>query len=146
MLSKTMKPAARRLLISLVGLVLTGCSAHHEGDRSRLLPREDSWSIGVEPANESGTTDKVGDGNTSAVIFVEFVPTPQDVVERMLEMARVTKDDVVCDLGCGDGRIVSHEFAIGDLTPDKTVEATSRADGRKHTIYLWTRPLASENQ
>jgi hypothetical protein len=35
-----------------------------------------------------------------------FVPTPQDVVEKMLELARVQKDDVVYDLGCGDGRIV----------------------------------------
>jgi outer membrane protein assembly factor BamB len=35
-----------------------------------------------------------------------FVPTPQDVVERMLELARVKRDDVVYDLGCGDGRIV----------------------------------------
>jgi hypothetical protein len=37
---------------------------------------------------------------------VEFVPTPQDVVEKMLELAKVTKDDVVYDLGSGDGRIV----------------------------------------
>jgi SAM-dependent methyltransferase len=37
---------------------------------------------------------------------VRFVPTPQDVVMEMLRMARVTKDDVVYDLGCGDGRIV----------------------------------------
>ncbi len=35
-----------------------------------------------------------------------FVPTPQDVVEKMLELAGVKKEDVVCDLGCGDGRIV----------------------------------------
>ena len=35
-----------------------------------------------------------------------FVPTPQDVVNRMLELAGVTEDDVVYDLGCGDGRIV----------------------------------------
>jgi len=35
-----------------------------------------------------------------------FVTTPQDVVERMLELAGVTKEDVVYDLGCGDGRIV----------------------------------------
>jgi SAM-dependent methyltransferase len=34
------------------------------------------------------------------------VPTPPDVVERMLALAEVTKDDVVYDLGCGDGRIV----------------------------------------
>lgn len=34
-----------------------------------------------------------------------FIPTPDDVVERMLALARVTKDDVVFDLGSGDGRI-----------------------------------------
>ena len=37
---------------------------------------------------------------------VIFVPTPQAVVDKMLEMAEVKKDDVVYDLGCGDGRIV----------------------------------------
>lgn len=37
---------------------------------------------------------------------VSYVPTPQKVVDRMLELAEVTKDDVVYDLGCGDGRIV----------------------------------------
>ena len=37
---------------------------------------------------------------------VLYVPTPQNVVEKMLELARVTKHDVVYDLGCGDGRIV----------------------------------------
>jgi SAM-dependent methyltransferase len=37
---------------------------------------------------------------------VEFVPTPQEVVLEMLKMAKVTKNDVVYDLGCGDGRIV----------------------------------------
>jgi SAM-dependent methyltransferase len=37
---------------------------------------------------------------------VEFVPTPQPVVIEMLKMAGVNKNDVVYDLGCGDGRIV----------------------------------------
>lgn len=35
-----------------------------------------------------------------------YVPTPDDVVARMLKVAGVTKDDVVYDPGCGDGRIV----------------------------------------
>ena len=35
-----------------------------------------------------------------------YVPTPHDVVERMLTLADVTRHDVVYDLGCGDGRIV----------------------------------------
>jgi len=34
------------------------------------------------------------------------VPTPQDVVEKMLELAEVKEHDVLADLGCGDGRIV----------------------------------------
>jgi hypothetical protein len=36
---------------------------------------------------------------------VRFVPTPQPVVEEMLDLARVTSADVVYDLGSGDGRI-----------------------------------------
>ncbi|MCI0739960.1 MAG: class I SAM-dependent methyltransferase [Gemmataceae bacterium] len=35
-----------------------------------------------------------------------YVPTPQTVVEKMLDMAKVTKNDIVYDQGCGDGRIV----------------------------------------
>ena len=37
---------------------------------------------------------------------VVYVPTPHDVVDKMLELAKVTKTDVVYDLGCGDGRFV----------------------------------------
>src|SRR5438093_938649 len=37
---------------------------------------------------------------------VIFVPTPQDVVEKMLDLARVAPDDMVADLGCGDGRFL----------------------------------------
>ncbi len=37
---------------------------------------------------------------------VPFVPTPPEVVDAMLKMAEVTKDDILYDLGSGDGRIV----------------------------------------
>lgn len=37
---------------------------------------------------------------------VPYVPTPQEVVMEMLKMAGVTRNDIVYDLGCGDGRIV----------------------------------------
>jgi hypothetical protein len=36
---------------------------------------------------------------------VIFVPTPQDVVDKMLELAEVTKDDLVYDLGCQEVRL-----------------------------------------
>ena len=35
-----------------------------------------------------------------------YMATPQEVVDRMLQMADVTKTDVVYDLGSGDGRLV----------------------------------------
>jgi len=38
-------------------------------------------------------------------ILAPYVPTPPEVVERMLDLAGVTAADTVYDLGCGDGRI-----------------------------------------
>ena len=45
-------------------------------------------------------------GTLATAQDVVYVPTRQAVVDAMLELAKVTKDDVVYDLGCGDGRIV----------------------------------------
>ncbi len=153
---------------------------------------------------------------------VVYVPTPHDVVNRMLELAQVQKDDVVYDLGCGDGRIVvtaakkhgcrglgfeidpervaesrenirkagvsdlvtivqqdiftldlrpasvvtlyllpelnvklipqleqlkpgsrvvTHDFNIDGIKPDRVVHFTSKEDGVKHTLYLFHTPL-----
>lgn len=153
---------------------------------------------------------------------VIFVPTPQDVVDKMLELAEVKKEDLVYDLGCGDGRIVvtaakrygckavgydidperveeslanveendvgnlvrieqkdiftldlseanvitlyllpslnvklipqleklrpgsrivSHDFRMKGVKPDKVVKLTSDEDGSEHKIFLWTTPL-----
>jgi precorrin-6B methylase 2/LEA14-like dessication related protein len=46
------------------------------------------------------------DGITYHAVDVVYVPTPQDVVDKMLQLAEVRKDDLLYDLGCGDGRIV----------------------------------------
>lgn len=45
-------------------------------------------------------------GREDAVDLAPYVPTPEAVVARMLEMAKVGKDSVVYDIGCGDGRFV----------------------------------------
>jgi cyclopropane fatty-acyl-phospholipid synthase-like methyltransferase len=45
-----------------------------------------------------------GDKVTCRIIYV---PTPEPVVDKMLDMAKVTNKDKVYDLGCGDGRIVA---------------------------------------
>lgn len=156
---------------------------------------------------------------------VIFVPTPQNVVDKMLEMAQVKKDDILYDLGCGDGRIVvtaakrygcrcvgydidpkrikesldnveknnvgdlvrieqediftldlskanvitlyllpslnvklipqleklkpgsrivSHDFDMRGVTPDKVVKVDSDDEYSGHTIYFWTTPLKME--
>lgn len=61
---------------------------------------------------------------------VIFVPTPQEVVDVMLKLAKVTKDDVVYDLGSGDGRIpitaakVYGARAVGiDIDPERIRDA-----------------------
>ncbi|MGB2809511.1 MAG: methyltransferase domain-containing protein [Sedimentisphaerales bacterium] len=158
---------------------------------------------------------------------VIFVPTPQDVVDKMLELAEVKKEDLVYDLGCGDGRIVvtvakkfgckaigydidpnrvkeslenvaknnvghlvtieqkdiftldlskanvitlyllpelnvklipqleklkpgsrivSHDFSMEGVKPDKVVTITSDKDTYEHTVYLWTVPLKKVNE
>ena len=61
---------------------------------------------------------------------VIYVPTPNDVVEKMLELANVQKDDLLYDLGCGDGRIVVAAAkrigcrAVGyDIDPNRVKES-----------------------
>jgi hypothetical protein len=65
---------------------------------------------------------------------VPYVPTPQEVVERMLAIARVGPHDYLIDLGSGDGRIVvtaakkhgTRGFGV-DLNPDRIQESNENA-------------------
>jgi SAM-dependent methyltransferase len=63
-----------------------------------------------------------------------YVPTPQEVVDRMLQLAGVGKGDVVYDLGCGDGRIpitAAQRYGargVGvDIDPQRIAEANANA-------------------
>ncbi|MFL6673082.1 MAG: SAM-dependent methyltransferase [Massilia sp.] len=65
---------------------------------------------------------------------VPYVPTSQEVVDRMLSLAKVGKRDVLYDLGCGDGRIVVTAAktrgarGVGiDLNPVRIAEARENA-------------------
>jgi len=180
---------------------------------------------GQQTAEKEATEKKVAEETREPDVV--FVPTPQEVVEKMLELAKVTKKDLVYDLGCGDGRIVvtaakkygckavgydinpvrvkeslenvkknkveklvtierkdifkldlskanvitlyllpslnvklipqleklkpgsrivSHDFAMAGVTPDKKVEVKSKEDERGHTVYFWTTPLKKEKK
>lgn len=70
-----------------------------------------------------------------ARLEVPYVPTPQPVVERMLDMAKVRQGDIVYDLGCGDGRIVITAArdrgarGVGiDIDPRRIAEAVENAE------------------
>ncbi len=76
---------------------------------------------------------------------VVFVPTPPQVVDRMLSVARVGRGDVLYDLGCGDGRIVieaAKRFGtrgVGiDIDPQRIAEAraNARAAGVEHLVQF----------
>ncbi len=66
---------------------------------------------------------------------VPYVPTPQQVVDRMLQMAKVTPQDYLIDLGSGDGRIVvtaarkygARGFGV-DLNPVRIKESLANAE------------------
>jgi len=219
------RPAGRvrpLVVVLAIGLLMiAGCAA----ERGKPSPT-DARRIGMLMVPDDNPTQNAGSSahadDPPAVLFVAYVETPQDIVERMLKMAKVTEDDVVCDLGCGDGRIVvtaakrygcraigydldplrveearknaerngvadlvtieqkdvltadlqgvsvvtiymgtemntrlipqlsrlkagarivSHDFGIGEIPPDRTVEVASRYDDRKHKIHLWRCPL-----
>jgi SAM-dependent methyltransferase len=74
-----------------------------------------------------------------------YVPTDEEVVEKMFEMAKVKKGDVVFDLGCGDGRIVcmaAKKFGtkgVGiDLNPERIKDslATVKKYGVKDLVDI----------
>ena len=74
---------------------------------------------------------------------VPYIKTPPAVVERMLELGQVGSDDVLIDLGSGDGRIpIAAAKAHGtqglgvDLDPDRTIEARGIAQQEGVTSHI----------
>jgi hypothetical protein len=88
-----------------------------------------AWLLAAAPAHAQ---------NDRPALDVHFVPTPQEVVDRMLALAKVTKDDFVIDLGSGDGRIVitaAQKFGARgmgvDLDPQRIKEANENKEKAK---------------
>ncbi len=76
---------------------------------------------------------------------IEYVPTPHNVVAKMLAAAKITEDDVVYDLGCGDGRLLvaaakkygARGFGF-DLDPERIAEARANVEkaGVGHLVTI----------
>jgi len=62
-----------------------------------------------EPATKKSFTPHSGQEGKDVV----WVPTPQTLVDKMLELANVTASDYVMDLGSGDGRLVISAAKLG---------------------------------
>ena len=125
----------RRFAIFLVLIVLIGLSA------AVLLLTERSEShkdLSSSDSIQQTLLDDFKDSSTfnqaDAVKLAPFLPTPMCVVDKMLELAEVDEDDMVYDLGCGDGRIViaaARDFGargIGiDIDPRRIEESEENA-------------------
>jgi len=72
-------------------------------------------------------------------VRIRWVPTPDDVAEEMCKLAKIGKDDVVVDCGCGDGALIltaikkfNAKRAIGvDIDPKKVEEAKKAVEAAK---------------
>lgn len=117
----------------LLAIIATGLSC----SLCLLYPPQLLAQTANAPAAEKAAPEREPD--------VVFVPTPQAVVDKMLEMAKIKKGDVVYDLGCGDGRIVvtaAKKYgvkAIGfDINPVRVQEslANVRSNKVEHLVTI----------
>lgn len=87
-----------------------------------------AWAAGAQAPSTQETPERPQSR-------VPYVPTPPDVVDRMLTLADVGPSDIVYDLGCGDGRIViaaAQKFGASgvgiDIDPERIREARAGAE------------------
>ncbi|MBW3625204.1 MAG: class I SAM-dependent methyltransferase [Armatimonadetes bacterium] len=111
-----------------MGLLMAGSLA--------VVPSARSWAE-TAPVAEPAPA-RVAQANPAETarpkLDVPYVPTPMNVVEEMLRLTNVNKNDMVYDLGCGDGRIVvtaaKEHGARGlgvDIDPERIRESRENA-------------------
>jgi precorrin-6B methylase 2 len=116
--------------VSISSLGIAGCT-----------PQQQDFEAGTQPSTLTGQTETETPSATTPTTQpqerpgdVPYVPTPQPVVDAMLKVAKVGKNDVLYDLGSGDGRIVNtaaQKFGtrgVGiDINPERIKEANENA-------------------
>lgn len=136
--------SALESVLALVLLSLVACNPPGPPSNSSASASASASAVGATPGATSAKADPPSappssadaGPEESAALDIIYVPTPQKVVDKMLEVAKVTKSDVVYDLGCGDGRIVvSAAKKLGarglgfDLDPERIKEANENVKG-----------------
>lgn len=86
--------------VSVVSLGVAGCTQQRDFDTDAQIesPTVQSQAQATDSTVQPQEQQRQAD--------VPYVPTPNEVVEQMLQLANVSGDDVLYDLGSGDGRIV----------------------------------------
>jgi uncharacterized protein (TIGR03000 family) len=111
-------------------------------------PRTVTRQIDVQPGDfESIDLREPG---KQPITDVEYEPTPQKVVDALLRLARVTSNDVIWDLGCGDGRIpvtAAKEYGCKargfDIDPERVKDslANLRKNGVERLVTIEQRDI-----
>jgi len=120
----------------LLPTLLSACGGA-ETSSTQTAPSQSAAA--AEPGQDASTASPAlpatGDqSSTKREPDVIYVPTPQPVVDRMLELAKLQPGDVLYDLGSGDGRIpvtAAKKYgvrAVGiDINPERIAEANANA-------------------
>lgn len=114
--------------VSLSSLMLAGCTSNQQVSSQQ---QDEASPSTVEVQQKSPPASQP----TQRTPDVVYVPTPPEVVDRMLTIAKVGKNDVLYDLGSGDGRIpiaavqkYKVKKAVGiDIDPERIKEANANA-------------------
>jgi len=140
-----------RLLVAFVAAVLFWTSVGPDpapGQAPDTLPTPDPVQTPIEPARQvwpdeplahpalPTDTDTLETDEDDSEKDAPYVPTPREVIVRMLEVADVSEGDVVYDLGSGDGRIpivAAEEFGARGVGVeiDSQLVARSRENARE---------------
>jgi precorrin-6B methylase 2 len=94
--------AIRISVLSVLSLSLGAAAVHAQATQTAPKPAAQTPAAPATPAAQKPYEPEVGQAGKDVV----WVPTPQSLVEKMLDMAKVTPKDYVIDLGSGDGRTV----------------------------------------
>ncbi len=117
--------------LSAGSLMLVGCTPQTQAQ----LDNQTKTQFETQPETIQAQQGVSDIPTQNQVADVPFVPTPQPVVDEMLRLARPTSNDVIYDLGSGDGRIIitaAQQYGargVGiDINPDLVQRSRNRAE------------------